>query len=104
MTTYLLHDGDGRAVSIGTVLAEEISPSLTIVELSEAEAEGLRSGRKVWDAASRQVVDTPARATSTSAEERLDIIKAKLAELEPLAAPVVAADILDVLAEIQEAI
>lgn len=46
---------------------------------------------------------TPATPEPTP-EEKLAVVKAKLAELEALTAPVVAADILDVLAEIQEAI
>jgi hypothetical protein len=59
MTTYLIHDIDGRAFSIGTVLADPMPEHLTVVELSEANAELLASGGGLWDAVTLSVVAKP---------------------------------------------
>jgi hypothetical protein len=59
MTTYLIHDTNGRAFSIGTVLADPMPQHLTVVELSDADAELLASGRGLWDAATLSVVAKP---------------------------------------------
>ena len=56
------------------------------------------------DTSNAVTVNTPGVPGELTAEEKLAVVKAKLAGLEALAAPVVAADIHDVLAEIQEAI
>lgn len=49
------------------------------------------------------VIEPGVPATAT-AEEKLDAIKAELAALDELAAPIVAADILDALARIKDVI
>lgn len=41
---------------------------------------------------------------ANTADVKLDIVKAKLTELEALTAPVLAADVVDILTEIKEAI
>jgi hypothetical protein len=59
MTTYLIHDTDGRAFSIGTVLADPMPEHLTVVQLSDADAQLLASGRGLWDAVTLSVVPKP---------------------------------------------
>ena len=44
MTTYLLHDTDGKPVSIGTVVADPLPAGLTAVTLSTEDADKLRTG------------------------------------------------------------
>lgn len=57
--TYLIHDTDGQAVSIGTVLADPMPGNLTVVELAEADADLLAAGRGIWDAATLTVLTKP---------------------------------------------
>jgi hypothetical protein len=57
--TYLLHDTDGQAVSIGTVLADPMPEQLTVVELADADADLLANGRGLWDATTLSVVVKP---------------------------------------------
>lgn len=58
-TTYLIHDEDGNAVSIGTVLADPMPDGLTVVELDPADADLLAAGRGLWDADTLSVVVKP---------------------------------------------
>jgi len=55
MTWYLIYDLGGKAVSIGTVLADPMPDGLTVVELSETQQELLLSGRGIWNPASLDV-------------------------------------------------
>jgi hypothetical protein len=57
--TYLIHDEAGEAVSIGTVLADPMPEHLTVVELADADADLLATGRGMWDAATLGVVVKP---------------------------------------------
>jgi len=59
MTTYLIHDEDGNAVSIGTVLADPMPDHLTVVELDAADVDLLAAGRGLWDADTLSVVVKP---------------------------------------------
>jgi len=59
MTTYLIHDEHGEAVSIGTVLADPMPEGLTVIELADADAALLAAGRGLWDAATLSVVVKP---------------------------------------------
>jgi hypothetical protein len=87
---------DGR----GTCLSAEII-DLAAGTISFEELGVVKSSRPLTaDEVARYTPKVP----EPTPEEKLAVVKAKLAELEALAAPVVAADILDVLAEIQEAI
>lgn len=104
MMYVLYRESDGTAVSSGSVLASPLPDGVKAVEVVDADADGLRIGRKTWDAATRAVVDAPPEQVVLSAEDKLDIVKAKLAQLSALSAPVLAADVADILAEIQGAI
>jgi hypothetical protein len=44
MTTYMIHDQDGVAVSVGTVVVDPLPEGLTAVALSEEDAENFRTG------------------------------------------------------------
>lgn len=57
--TYLIHDADGRPVSIGTVIADPLPDGLTAVPLDADDQAGLRAGSRRWDAATRTVTKTP---------------------------------------------
>ena len=59
MTTYLIYDDTGHAVSIGTVLADPMPEHLTVVELDPADADLLAAGRGLWDVASLKVAAKP---------------------------------------------
>jgi hypothetical protein len=59
VTTYLLHNGNGRAVSIGTVLADPMPDGLTVVPLSADDAALVRTGKGRWDEQARAVVPVP---------------------------------------------
>jgi hypothetical protein len=47
MTWHLLHR-DGQAVSIGTVLADPIPDDLTVLDLTDQQADDLLHGRIIW--------------------------------------------------------
>ena len=59
MITYLIHDDDGNAVSIGTVLADPMPDGLTVVQLTAEDADVLAQGKGRWDAFTLSVVPTP---------------------------------------------
>lgn len=59
MTWHVVHDADGHAVSIGTVLADPLAGGFTAVALSDSDAARLRDGSGRWDAATLAVVDAP---------------------------------------------
>lgn len=55
---YIVTRADtGEAYSVGTVLADPMPPKFMAVPLSGEDAERLNSGRALWDAASRSLVD-----------------------------------------------
>lgn len=103
MSTYVIHDTDGRAVSVGTKVADPLPAGLTAVQLADADADGLRFGSKQWDQASRTVIDRPVVAPPPSPKERLAAAVTALGALDTLAAPVLAADVLDVLDDLRSA-
>jgi hypothetical protein len=47
--TYLVHDQSGKAVSIGTVLADPMPAEYTVVTLDEVSAELLAAGKGIWN-------------------------------------------------------
>lgn len=60
MTTYALHRTDtGALVSVGTVIADPLPDGLASVALTEVDRDGLRSGARTWDPATRTVIATP---------------------------------------------
>ena len=54
MTTYMIHDANGEAVSIGTVVADPLPAGLTAVALSTEDATKLRTGWQ-WNPATLAV-------------------------------------------------
>ena len=70
--TYLLHDTDGQAVSIGTVLADPMPNHLTVVELDDTDADLLAAGRGIWDAATLSVVTKPEHLWPATPDDDLD--------------------------------
>jgi hypothetical protein len=71
-TTYLIHNADGEAVSIGTVLADPMPEQLTVIELAEADADLLAAGRGIWDAATLSVVTKPEHLWPATPDDDLD--------------------------------
>lgn len=66
MTTYMIHDGAGEPVSLGTVVADPLPTGLIAVALTDAEHAGIQDGTMTWDAATRTVIAAPAApATAT---------------------------------------
>lgn len=57
MPWYALHDGNGRLVSVGTVLADPLPPGMTAVDLG-ATAPDFRAS--MWDETTRLFVARPA--------------------------------------------
>jgi hypothetical protein len=58
MNWHMVHD-NGRAVSIGTVLADPMPDHLSVVDLSDEDADLLLTGTGLWDAATLSVVPRP---------------------------------------------
>jgi hypothetical protein len=56
MSWYIVKNGSGEAVSMGTVLANPMPSGLAAVALSDADAGGILTGEKRWDAATQTVV------------------------------------------------
>ena len=56
----------GRAVSIGTVIADPLPAGLTAVDLTTPEAVGLRDGTMRWDTVSKTVVVIPPSIVDTN--------------------------------------
>jgi hypothetical protein len=56
MSWYIVKNGSGEAVSMGTVLANPMPSGLAAVALSDADASGILAGEKRWDAATQTVV------------------------------------------------
>ena len=56
---FVIVDGSGAAVSLGTVVADPLPEGLSAVALSEADSALLRDGRGTWDDTTRSVVALP---------------------------------------------
>lgn len=95
MTTYALHrSDDGQLVSVGTVVADPLPDGLTAVQLADADADGLATGSRQWDASTRACIATPGWVDPALAEGNRITIEAAitqaLADLDALiAAPAV---------------
>lgn len=74
--TYLIYNQAGRAVSVGTVLANPMPPTLTVVALTDLEASDFLNGRATWDEVQRKIVPTPPAPPST--EQRVTAIQGVL--------------------------
>lgn len=76
MTTYMIHDGDGQAVSIGTVVADPLPDWLTVVALSTDDTTKLAAGWK-WNPATLAVDIEPPEPEP----DPIDTLTAQVAEL-----------------------
>ena len=103
MSTYVVHDATGRAVSIGTKVADPLPAGLTAVALANADADSLRAGTGQWDPDTRTVVPRVVVVVPT-AEDRIAAAATALAALDGITAPVLAADVLDVLDDVRTAL
>ena len=74
MTAYLLHDETGRAVSVGTVVADPLPAGLTSVPLTDAEYAGIQAGALVWDVVTRATVAALVPAAPTVDPTQLDAL------------------------------
>lgn len=58
---YLIYDENGKAISIGTVIADDLNPSWTVLPLDEATVKAyLEDGEVDWDASTRSFQPRPA--------------------------------------------
>lgn len=80
MTWHLLYnDATGKAVSIGTVIADPLPDGIVAVVLSDADADALGKTRQ-WDATTRTVIDRTPDPVEPSIEDRIAALEAALAE------------------------
>lgn len=103
MTTFVVHDPTGRAVSIGSTLADPLPAGLTAVAISDQDAVGLFDGSRQWDATTRAVV-ARVDASPPGPDERIAAAVTALTALDAIAAPVLAAEVLDVLDDLRTAL
>jgi hypothetical protein len=73
MTTYVIHDSQGQAVSVGTVVANPLPEGLTAVALSTEDAENLRIGWR-WNPATLSVDIAPEEPEPDPTEEALAVL------------------------------
>lgn len=85
MTTYLLHDANGRPVSIGTVIADPLPAGLTAVALTDADAAALGTTRQ-WDATTRSVIDRTPAPEPPSVDNRLTALEEEVRGIRERAA------------------
>ncbi len=85
MTTYLIHDADGKAVSVGTVVADPLPAGLTAVALSDADAAALGNTRR-WDANTRTMIDRTPDPVVPSVEDRLAAVESEVQQIKTRAA------------------
>ena len=103
MTTYVVHDATGRAVSIDTKVADPLPAGLTAAPLTDLDADALRTGTGQWDPTTRTVIAREV-VTVPTAEDRIAAAATALAALGGITAPVLAADVLDVLDDVRTAL
>ena len=79
MTVYAVHTNDtGTLVSVGTVIATPLPANLTALALTDGDATRLRTGAGIWDAATRSVIDNPAKAAELVAETNMATITSRV--------------------------
>lgn len=83
--TFLIYDVTGRAVSIGTVVADPLPAGLTAVALADADAAALGTTRQ-WDASTRTVIDRNPEAMPPSLEDRLAAVETEVRGIKERAA------------------
>jgi hypothetical protein len=91
MTTYLIHNADGNAVSVGTVVADPLPAGLTAVALSDTDAAKLNDGTGIWDATTLTVIDRPVAPPRPTVEDRLVALEAEVRTVKDRAAALEAA-------------
>lgn len=71
MSAYVLHDANGQAQSIGTVVPSPLPPGLTKKDITDADFDGLRNGTRRWDVPTLAVVVDTAKATAIANQAAL---------------------------------
>lgn len=85
MTTFLIHDATGKAVSVGTVVANPLPAGLTAVALSDADAQALGVTRQ-WNPTTRTVIDRIPDPVVPSLEDRLAALETEVRGIKDRAA------------------
>ncbi len=86
MTTHLIHNADGHAVSVGTVVADPLPAGLTAVALSDTDAAKLNDGTGIWDAHTLTVIDRPVTPPRPTVEDRLAALEGEVRTVKDRAA------------------
>jgi hypothetical protein len=101
MTTFVIVDSGGVAVSVGTEVADPLTARLAAIPLGDADAVKLRDGVGRWDADTRTVVDVPVPPQTVTPEEKLVQARLVLDQVTALPTPTLTADVVDLLDDLR---
>lgn len=101
-TTYVIIDeSSGETRSIGTRVADPLPAGLRAVALSDDDALKISTGAGLWDATTLGVVDVARPEPVASPEEKLAAARTVLDQISALPAPVLTADVVDLLDDLR---